>query len=871
MPNDRSGPGNATPMAPGPRAAAVPGERLGPYELLAPLGVGGMSEVFRARDSRLDREVAIKILDLDAVRHPERLRLFELEARAAGAIAHPSIVTVHDVGREGDLAYVVLELVEGETLQRRLHRGRLPVRRALEVGVDLAEGLAAAHARGILHNDLKPANVLLTPEGRVKILDFGLAGLRSQEVVDPGHDASDAETATRALFGTPGYMAPERLNGAAPDARSDVFSLGAVVYEMLAGAPPFRRTTPTEILTATQDEDPADLGPPTPPAVERIVRRALDKDPGRRFQSASDFAFALEAVAAPLTGPARVARRWQRLRPVLQGAAAVALAALGLVAGRALWDRPLPSFQRLTFRHGGVASARFAPDGRTVAYAAAWDGEARLRLYSCRTDARGEHELTAPDADVAAVSSAGEMALLLGRHYPALYDRTLGPGDTLARLSLAGGAPREVLREVVGADWSPDGTRLAVVREGNGRRRLEFPVGRVLLESGYGLRAPRVSPRGDRIALVEGSVEGHSIVVVDLEGRREVLATGLAFTADALAWSPRGDEVWFSAEKIAEGAGQGSWKPSLRAVSLSGRERVVLRLPEYMSLQDVGPDGRVLLTVGTMRSEVIAHPRGAERERNLSWHEGSSFVELSRDGSRLLFFEAVELATYLRPMDGGPAVRLCEGLAGGLSPGGEWVVRIGMDHFTGRFTLLPTGAGEPRVVAGPRIAPWSLLWFPDGRRFLVTGHERERPLRAWVVDTRSGTTRALTPEGIGCWLVSPDGRTVACARPEGGGFLYPVDGDGEPRPIPGFEPGDHMRQWSADGRSLYVSVRYARPSRVVRLDLATGERVPWRDFPQADPAGIVGTTDPTLTPDGSAWAYSVLRHLNDLYLVEGLR
>ena len=848
-----------------------PGQRLGPYELLAPIGVGGMSEVFRARDARLDREVAVKILDLDAARHPERLRLFEQEARAAGAIAHPAIVTVHDVGREGDLPYVVYELVEGETLERRLGRGRLPVRRAAEVASDIAGGLAAAHARGILHNDLKPGNVLLTPDGRVKILDFGLAGLRQEAALEDPPSAAPGEMPTRAFFGTPGYVAPERLQGEPPSPRSDVFSLGAVLYEMLSGSPPFTGPTPTAVLTATAEEDPVRIGVTVPPAIERIARRALEKDPGRRFQSASDLAFALEAVLPPLPGAATGG--WGRvwIRAGLVAAGALACAALGLAMGRMLWRSPLPSFQRLTFRHGGVASARFAADGRTVVYSAAWDGDNWLRLYTTRTDARGAGDVAAPLADVAAVSSTGEMALLLGRHYPALYDATLGPGNTLARLSLAGGAPREVLRGVVAADWSPDGTALAVVREEGGRRRLEYPVGRVLVESSYGLRAPRVSPGGERIAFVEGSVEGHSIVVVDLQGRRTVLASGFSFTAPAIAWSPDGDEIWFSAEKIAEGGRQGSWKPSVRAVSLSGRERVVLRLPEYLNLQDVSADGRVLLTVGTMRSEVIAGSRAEAGERNLSWHEGSSFVELARDGRHLLFFEAVELATYLRPTDGGPAVRLCEGLASGLSPDGAWVARIGMDHFTGRFTLLPTGAGEPRVVAGPRIAPWALRWFADGRRFLVTGHEQGRPLRAWVVDTRDGMSHAVTPEGIGCWLVSPDGRTAACAQPEGEGFLYPVEGGGEPGPIRGFEPGDHMRQWSADGRFLYVSVRYARPARVVRIDLATGERVPWREFRPGDPAGIVGTIDPTLTPDGSVWAYSVLRHLNDLYVVEGLR
>jgi len=705
----------------------------------------------------------------------------------------------------------------------------------------------------------------------VKILDFGLAGLRQHSEVRPVDDPQSTETDTRALFGTAGYVAPERLRGAAPDARSDVFSLGAVLYEMLAGAPPFTGTTPTEILVATEEQDPPGIGPPVPPAVERIVRRALEKDPGRRFQSPSDLAFALEAVAPPLSGAAGAGWRSPWVRPVLGATAAFAFVGLGLVSGRALWDKPLPAFQRLTFGHGGVASARFAGDGRTVVYSAAWDGASRLKLYTTRTDARGETEMAGPEGDVTSVSAAGEMALLLGRHYPALYDPTLGPGETLARLSLAGGAPREVLTGVVAADWSPDGTRLAVVREEGGRRRLEFPVGRVLLETGYGLRAPRFSPRGDRIAVVEGSVEGHSITVVDLDGHRRVLATGLAFTANALAWSPGGDEVWFSAEKLSEGAGQGSWKPALRAVNLSGRERVLLRLPEYMSLQDVGPEGDVLLTVGTMRSQVIARSRGEQSERNLSWHEGSSFVEVADNGRRLLFFEAVELATYLRPMDGGPAVRLCEGLASGLSPDGAWVVRIGIEHFTGRFTLLPTGPGESRFVTGPKIAPWALRWFRDGRRFLVTGHEEDRPIRAWVVDAQRGSFRPVTPEGVGCWLVSPDGDTAACARPEGEGFLYPTAGDGDPRPIPGFVPGDHMRQWSADGRFLYVSERYARPARVARLNLTTGERTLWQAFSPAEPAGIVGTIDPSLTPDGSAWAYSVLRHLNDLYLVEGLR
>jgi eukaryotic-like serine/threonine-protein kinase len=861
------------------------GTRLGPYELIAPLGVGGMSEVHRARDTRLGREVAIKILDFEASRHAERLRLFEQEARAAGAIAHPSIVTVHDVGREGEISYVVLELVEGETLQRRLQRGRLPPRKALEIAIQIGHGLAAAHARGILHNDLKPANVILCPDGRVKILDFGLAGLRRS--TDSALDSllDEGDTLTQALFGTPGYIAPERIHGAAPDARSDVFSLGAVLYEMLAGTRAFEGETPAAVLTGTTEHDPPLIEPPLSPPLERVLRRALEKDPGQRFQSASDLAYALDALSAvtgaPIQFEPRAARHWPRR--LAAAALALALVAAGLAAGSLLRSRPQPTFQRLTFRYGGVASARFTPDGRTVVYSAAWEGAPRLSLFTARTDTRGAGELPVPGGDVAAISRTGELALFPGRPYPALHDRWLSPGVTLSRVPMTGGALRDVLPDVVGVDWAPetatnDLTQLAVVRDRDGVRRLEFPIGHVLYEVPYGLAAPRFSPRGDRIALLEGGLAGESIIVVDLEGHRSVLAKGLTFTSPTVAWSPDGEEVWFSAEKLEDGPRYGSWRPALRAVNLSGSERILLRLPDFLSLQDVSADGRVLMTVGSMRAEIVGRPPGGGAERNFSWHEGSSYIELSRDGRQLLFFEAAELATYLRPTDGGPALRLCEGLASGLSPDGHWVARLGMEHYTGRLTLVPTQAGEPRVVSIPKMAPWALAWFGDSQRFVISGNEQGAKLRAWLVDMRGGEPRALTPEGIGCWLVSPDGRFAACARPEGEGFIYPVPAAGSrpsaastARLIPGFRPGDHLRQWSADGRHLFVSERYARPARIHRLDLETGERTLWRELAPANPAGMVGSIDPAITPDGETWAYSVLRYLNDLYVVEGLR
>ncbi len=853
------------------------GERLGPYELTSPLGVGGMAEVHRARDTRLGRDVAIKVLDFEAARNPERLRLFEQEARAASAVNHPAIVGVHDVGREGDVPYVVLELVEGETLQRRLLRGRLPQRRAIETAVQIAQGLAAAHARGVLHNDLKPANIILTRDGRVKILDFGLAGLRSgSSAVDP-LPADERATVTQALFGTPGYIAPERIEGAPPDARSDLFSLGAVLYEMLAGAPAFDGPTTAAVLAATTELDPAEIRPPLPAALDRILRRALEKDPAQRFQSASDLAYALDAVstitAAPLPSAPPASRRWPR-RAALALALAALLFGVGTWAGRYVWVYPLPSFQRLTFRYGSIASARLGPDGHTLVYSATWDGAPQLSLYAGRVDSRGATEMTVR-GQVASIDATGELAFFPDRPHPSLHQAALSPGQTLAQVPMNGGAPREVLQDVVAADWSPevfpDGRRLAVIRDLGGSRRLEFPIGHVLYQTAYGLRAPRFSRHGDLIAFVEALASGDCISVVDLQGRRRLLTQGEDFISSTsnLGWSPDGSEVWFTAEKRSEQVRYGSWRPALRAVSLSGRERELLRLPQFQMLQDVAADGRLLMTIGGLRSAIYGKPPDESTERDLSWHEGSSYTELTRDGRTLLFFEQAEAATYLRPMNGGPAQRLCSGQALGLSPDGRFVVP--MERLKGRLTLIPTDAHEPISVAAPAIVPWGFYWFADGHRLLVAGNEEGKRVRAWVIDIRDGSRRAVTPEGIGCWLVSPDSKTAACARPEAEGYLYPIEGGGQPRPIPGFRSGDHMRQWSADGRYLYVSELYAVPARVYRIDLQTGERVLWRELTAASSAGVVGTVDAAITPDGTAWAYAVLRNINDLYLVEGIR
>src|SRR5438477_4058724 len=323
--------------------ALLAGTRLGPYEILSPLGAGGMGEVYRARDNRLARDVAVKVLPADFSMEPDRLRRFEQEARAASALNHPNILTIHDIGTQDGAPYVVSELLEGETLRQRLSSGALASRKVLDYAAQLARGLAPAHEKGIVHRDLKPENLFVTKDGRVKILDFGLAKLtRPEAPSDPGTQARTVAHGTEpgVVMGTVGYMSPEQVRGEAADARSDIFSLGAVLYEMLTGNRAFRAASAVETLNAILKDDPSELsqtGHEVSPALERMTRRCLEKNREERFQSAGDLAFALEEAASSASSPASAPlavrpRTMPVSRPAVVVIAVVALLA-ALVAG----------------------------------------------------------------------------------------------------------------------------------------------------------------------------------------------------------------------------------------------------------------------------------------------------------------------------------------------------------------------------------------------------------------------------------------------------------------------------------------------------------------------------------------------------------
>jgi dipeptidyl aminopeptidase/acylaminoacyl peptidase len=850
------------------------GTRLGPYEVVASVGAGGMGEVYRARDVRLGREVAVKTLPALAASDPERRARFEQEARSASALNHPNIITVLDIGDADGTSYIAMEYVEGRTVRELLAAGPLSVRKVLDIAVQAAEGLAKAHSAGIVHRDLKPDNLMVSKDGFVKILDFGLAKLVNPLPEELTNLPTAAKPATHpgAVMGTVGYMSPEQASGHTVDFRTDQFSLGTILYEMATGVRPFQRKTSAETLAAIIREDPEDvakLSPRTPGPLRWIIERCLAKDPDDRFASTRDLARDLGSVREHLSetgvsGPA-VAVGPPRARWLVPAAwTAVGLAAgvaLGtLLARRAVPEAPDLTFTRLTFRRGAVLSARFAPDGQTVVYSAAWEG-APLEVFSVRMDSPESRSLGLPGAKILSVSSAGEMAVALAHRFRFGWESA----GTLARLPLGGGAPRDVMEGVQEADWSPDGSRLAVVRDMGSRRRLEYPAGKVVYETAGWISHARISPDGHTAVFIDHPLRGDNVGVlaaVDLEKlARKVLAP---FALNGLAWSPDGKEVWTA---------------GFVAVDLSGRRRRVWRVPGSMYLHDISRDGRVLVGQANWRREIVGRAPGGAEERNLTWLDWSFPDDLSSDGQTVLLEEQNLVdkdgnnALYARKTDGSPAVRLGWAQAACLSPDGKFALAVVKSGEASDLVLLPTGAGEARTLPRSAIAYQSVNWFPDGHRILVSGHEQGSGTRLYLIELADGRPRAISAEGVSVYLwraLSPDGRLAVALAADGTPTLYPTDG-GEPRALPGVAAGEVPIRWSADGRALYVGRGVGVPANIDLVDVATGARRLWKTITPPDPAGVLQIGPLQITADGRSYVYSYRRQLDELLVVDGLK
>jgi serine/threonine protein kinase/Tol biopolymer transport system component len=848
------------------------GSRIGPFEILAPLGAGGMGEVYRARDTRLNRDVALKVLPQAFEADPDRAARFEREAQAVAALSHPNILAIHDFGTSDGVTYAVMELLDGATLRERLQSGPLPLRRAIGYAVQFARGLAAAHDRGIVHRDLKPENLFITSDERCKILDFGLARREIAPVTGDETYAAPRATDPGTVMGTVGYMAPEQVRGEAGDQRSDLFAFGCVLYEMLTGRRAFHRETPAETMTAILRDDPPSLESDPralPPALDRIVAHCLEKKADRRFRSAHDLAFALEALSGSATQPAALPpRQFRSSRRIALAAtgfiAVVALAGIAYDTGRAHARPPdAVSFKRLTFSPGVINHGRFAPDGTTVIYSAGTDPQT-TQLFMTRLDTVGASRLQIPDAALLAVSPSAELAIAEhARDIPP----ALAPVGTLARAPLLGGAPRAVTPDATFADWNPVTGELAAVVTGT-RVRLESPIGTVRYETDGAIGWPRFSRDGRRIAFIDWPVKNDDrgvVRVLEPDGTSHVISRQWEGVR-GVTWSPDDKEVWYSASANGE-------QFTMYASTLDGQDRLLLKTPIGLVIDDVRSDGKALAFEFERSIDVGVGSREDAAERDASWLELSFARDISPDGRRIVYSYAgqgsgANYTVFLRDLDQSDAVRIGEGQAQQFSPDGRYVLSV-LHGPPATVELLPTGTGQPVTVPTNGLDVSIARWLADGTHLVLIAAEPGHGRRAYLADLH-GAIRPISPENIGVepnmLPVAGDGRVVLSAKGQ-----YRIYGpDGRVSPIPGLRPEDIPIAWIDRDRALLTASR-TDYSRIARLDLASGRSEPWITLRPAKPSLLRRRPSMAFSPDGRLYAANYQQITTELFLVEGLR
>jgi Tol biopolymer transport system component len=878
----------------------APGSRLGPYEIVAPIGSGGMGEVYRARDTKLDREVAVKVLPDEVAAHPDAMARFEREAKSVAALNHPNILGIYDFGTDGAVAYAAMELLEGETLRDRLEAGPVPVRKAIDYAHQIAVGLAAAHDRGIVHRDLKPENVFLTREGRVKILDFGLAkriGSAAPEEKTSAPTISQ-HTDPGTVMGTVGYMSPEQVRGLAVDARSDLFAFGAILYEMLSGNRAFRRHTASDTMSAILRDDPPELlesGRNITPALDRLVRHCLEKNPAERFQSARDIAFDLEAVSTvSTTGAARpgtVSGRPFRVRPAALIAAAACLAA-GALLDRALRrapDPPLVAVRPLTHSGKDLFPA-VSPDGKTMAFASMRDGTMRIWLKQLSTG--DEVSLTA-GPDYGPRFSPDGSQILFGRGGNPFGTPLFVNAPDLYRVPLIGGSPRRIAAHAGDADWSPDGRMIAFVRvntpppgsalltvspEGGEPKEIARWPTRIVFQ-------PRFSPDGKRIAVSSVSSlsnTGSAVEILDADGshQRLLAVPGSLGVISSPLWSTSGANLFFAQWlQVRFGASR-----LLQMNVRSGRTTPLVWLPSEVGALDALGPGRLVADSASSRQNLaaidLANPsapprwltRGTSTDRQPVFSPDGEWVAFSSNRSGNL--DIWELSTKT-----GALRRLTDDEADDWDPGfmrdGKLIWSSGRTGHLEIWSADPDG-GSPRQVTRHATDSENPTETPDG--WIVYAQTNSKADGLWKIRP-DGSAAVRSGPCLNVPDASPDGRYVACPDLPAGPVRVVRLADRAVMPYRIDVPHSRVSEaslgrtrWSADGRQIYflgedengVNGIFVQDFDPEKKDASATRRKVAGFDPNVEAESFA------ISPDGTKLVIAFLERLYGIVTIEGL-
>jgi eukaryotic-like serine/threonine-protein kinase len=741
--------------------ALTPGAKLGPYEIIAPLGAGGMGEVYRARDPQLGREVAIKILPSFVSRDPDRLRRFEQEARAAAVLNHPNILAVYQMGTHEGAPYLVSELLEGSTLRDQLLRGPVPVRKAVDYAIQTARGLAAAHEKGIVHRDLKPENLFLTKDGRIKILDFGLAKLiQHPGASDPGSPTMTEGTEPGVVLGTVGYMSPEQVRGQTADDRADLFALGAILYELLTGKRAFHKPTSAETMSAILNEEPpsaSQITPGIPPALQKVVQRCLEKNPEQRFHSASDLAFALDALSesgsAPSGAFAAPASRGKWLWVVAAGLVLAIVAAVALWLTRPPANPVVESVVQLT-NDRQSKSGSVETDGARIYFNEGPSGSRRIAQVSVHGGQTGDLPLNLLNPEILGLTHDGSDLLALSGSFVATR-------RTMWLVPLPVGEARQVGdADFNDATLFPDGRLLyrlnsgtfVAEKDGSSPRKLGLPPN---------LSSLRISPDGTRLVFRVYGEDGNSWTIKeaasDGTGIHPVLKSGPALPNDlcCLRWTQDGKYLLFLGKTNGR-SDLWAFSEQKHFLAPAGTPVPLTNGPISYDSFAPSPDGKQIFAAGAQRrGELVRYdPRSREF---LPYLGGISAADptFSRDGKWMAYMSYPEHTLWRSRADGSDRLQLTYSpmvvIFPRISPDGT---KIAFSDSDGVVYVVNTNGGTPQKVADYGAAP---DWSPDGN-FLVATVYLEGSYRSRLIDVHNGNVTMVpgSKDTLGPWYATQD-------------------------------------------------------------------------------------------------------------------